>query len=251
MLKEAIEKIVDLAATRSTAVTEVDRFARVFDKPVHYAPPPDAPPLAKTLEVSTLASLAGFVRENIDGLDMAIHVLHVEAPGRVVLRSSLEEYHRRREDSIAAVYKSPVAHLEPEGAWFELSDAVILLMSSFTAQGHRDALLETLRAISTESTDLREDTGLGQKVTTMQGVHVKGTGTITNPALLAPFRTFPEVDRQPESLFVVRLRDGAKGPQVLIKPADGGAWKVDAVHRVADALAFALGDLEGAPTVIY
>jgi hypothetical protein len=38
---------------------------------------------------------------------------------------------------------------------------------------------------------------------------------------------------------------------VLINPADGGAWKVDAVERVADALTFALGDLEGAPKVIF
>jgi hypothetical protein len=248
MIKEALQYLISLATTASHPVG--NRLDTVYDHAVHYAPPPDAPPLARTLEVSTLKSLAGFVRANIDGADLSDHVLHVESPGRVVLRSRLEEYHRRREDSIAAVYVSPAARLEPDGAWFELADAVIFLMAAFTPQGQRDDLLGVLRSISTEQTDLREDDGMGQKVTVKAGVHVKGTGAVPNPVLLAPYRTFPEVDRQPESLFVVRLREGANGPQVLIKPADGGAWKVDAVERVADALTFALGDLEGAPKVI-
>jgi hypothetical protein len=227
MIKEALQYLISLATTASHPVG--NRLDTVYDHAVHYAPPPDAPPLARTLEVSTLKSLAGFVRANIDGADLSDHVLHVESPGRVVLRS----------------------RLEPDGAWFELADAVIFLMAAFTPQGQRDDLLGVLRSISTEQTDLREDDGMGQKVTVKAGVHVKGTGAVPNPVLLAPYRTFPEVDRQPESLFVVRLREGANGPQVLIKPADGGAWKVDAVERVADALTFALGDLEGAPKVIF
>ena len=137
------------------------------------------------------------------------------------------------------------------GEWVGLENTVINLMALFAKQGDRDALLDVLRAISTEEVNLREDDGLGQKVTVKQGVHVKGTGSVPNPASLAPFRTFPEVAHQPESFFIVRLKDGGNQVYVLLKPADGGAWSLEAVESIAEVLKGYLAEVPSAPEVIF
>jgi hypothetical protein len=256
-IRAALEYAVSLATTASHVVRDDEREITYFDKPVFRAPKPEKPELASALGLTTLRSLADYVRHNVDGLDMTQHLLHVVSPTRVDLVSKLEDYHRRREVVVSAAYPSPTEKFlemtREREAWVPLEDAVINLMALFAPQGHRDLLLSVLRSISTEDIQLREDDSMSQKVTVMQGVHVKGVGTVPNPAMLAPFRTFPEVAKQPESLFIVRLREGQRGPEVLLKPADGGAWALEAVEGIGTVLIGYLADLDAdkAPQVIF
>jgi len=56
---------------------------------------------------------------------------------------------------------------------------------------------------------------------------------VPNPVMLAPYRTFPEVE-QPASPFVLRLKQGPEGgrPSLALFEADGGKWQLEAVKRV-------------------
>ncbi len=248
MIREALEYVADkLAPATKFAVLPGEEDSTLFDRKTYRTPDPRPVPLAKPLEVATLRSLADYVAANVDRLALGDHLIHVVSPERVELISRLETFHRQREVVLAAfAYASPAARYLDQ--WMDLETATIALMATFTGQGDRDYTLELLKSITRDKAEVREDNGMSQKVTVAAGVVTKSAVTTKNPIVLAPFRTFAEVEQQPESLFVLRLRD-ADGIGVLLKLADGFAWKVDAVERVALALKAMLP--EGAPNVIY
>lgn len=219
----------------------------VFDHPVFRAPEPEFAkpvPLATALIVSTLASFAEYLGRNMDALNLSVHVVHVAEPGKVLLVSSLESFHRRRETALMAHYESPA--LPYLDKWLSLEDATVGLMTVFTGQEGRDGLLAMLKSVKSERAEIREDDGLAQKVNVMAGVTTVATVKVPNPVLLAPYRSFPgELGAQPVSPFVVRLRDGQGGVEVIFKSADGGAWEVAAVEAVAQFLEAKLAGADG------
>ncbi len=56
---------------------------------------------------------------------------------------------------------------------------------------------------------------------------------IPKPMVLRPFRTFCEIE-QPESKFIVRVRDRHGDFQIALFEADGGAWEMSAIHRIRE-----------------
>lgn len=249
IIRDALEYLISLGRANETTVPPEDTEYRFFDKPQYRPDPPRPAPLATTRTVGTLRSLAAYLAENIDGLDLAQHLLHVVGPGEVQLISRLEDFHRRRETVVSATYDSGVGALL--GRWIDLETAMIGLMSLFTSEGDRDKLLDTLKSVKREKAEIAEDDGMNQRVVVQAGVASLATARIVNPVRLYPFCSFPEAP-QTERLFVVRLQD-AGGVQVLLKPADGEAWRVEATRRVADALADYLrgSGLGDTPAIIY
>ena len=51
-----------------------------------------------------------------------------------------------------------------------------------------------------------------------------------DPVLLAPFRTFPEIDQVP-SQFIFRMREN-RGVEMALFEADGGAWEMETIQRI-------------------
>ncbi|MNW60692.1 hypothetical protein D3C74_386970 [compost metagenome] len=70
--------------------------------------------------------------------------------------------------------------------------------------------------------------GMTQSVVAKTGVATVEDVKVPNPVLLAPYRTFVEVE-QPESSFVFRMKDG---PSAALFEADGGAWRNDVIANV-------------------
>lgn len=247
MLKEALEYLAGLGAANRFEVESLALDSVFFDKPLYRPDLPRPEPVATVRAVSTLRSLALYLRANVDKLDLASHLLHVSEPGRVDLISALEEYHRRRETPVAALYDSGVSKVLDR--WLDLETGIISLISLFTPAGDRDLVLETLKSVRRENAEIRDDSGLSQAVTVKAGVASLATAKTPNPVTLFPYSAFPEADQVPR-LFVLRLRGEGGGIEVLLKTADGDAWKTAAVEKVAQALEFALGDLQ-APEIIY
>ena len=79
------------------------------------------------------------------------------------------------------------------------------------------------------------DDGVTQKATIKSGLSGMEDVLVPNPVKLRPFRTFHEID-QPEIAFVFRMRNGSNGVSCALFEADGGAWKFDAVHSIAEYL---------------
>jgi hypothetical protein len=243
--KDALEYVVGLAPAAKTVLADT---TEVFDKPVYRAPHPLVEPLPAPLQLLTLRSLAQYASGGGEAtLPDAGHFLHVE-PQKVSLVSTLSDFHRKREVLAVATYTPGSAQYIDK--WISLEDAIIGLLAEFDATGDRDAVIAALKAVKREDTEIREDDGIGQKVTAMAGVQLVTMLAVPNPVTLAPFRTFPEV-AQPPSLFALRLKDG---PMVLLKQADGSRWQVEAAANIGQFLTNALksSGTEGSlPQVIF
>lgn len=71
----------------------------------------------------------------------------------------------------------------------------------------------------------------------------RGNAQVPNPVILAPYRTFPEIE-QPLSKFIFRMKND-RGPEAALFEADGKAWRNKAIRDIKEYLEKALEDLEG------
>jgi hypothetical protein len=119
------------------------------------------------------------------------------------------------------------------GSWMAVDAMNIALQSLFAPNDDRARVLEIVGNVRTEGVTTWDDDGVTQGVVASAGVKIGKLVGVPNPVKLAPYRTFRELD-QPESLFVLRMR-GEPGdlPQVALFEADGGAWKIQAIERIA------------------
>lgn len=208
--------------------------------PLHRFPKELEPDLPKTLQLNTLQGVVDYIEANRDRLEGEKCMVHVAGPGCVRIVSGLQE-RAARAVYVEAHALDLTAHTV--GAPLDIESATIALQTRFTAAGDRDALVRLLGNV-TETAEVRlEDDGFSQSVTTRPGtVGMNTESAVPNPVRLAPYRTFREIE-QVELPCILRLkRGGGLGPTVTLHEADGGAWKLIAVERVAAWLAEKIGD---------
>lgn len=227
MSKEAIDRIAELAlegAGKTVTIDGVEYSTTKLHDPRH--PGPQAEPFI----VSTLGALRDYLVRNADGLQREELLLHVASPTLVRLVSPLEPEWRRRE-----------AYLEARSSdlWAEVSERprsqeeLVTALLSRCSTGHEaPELLKIVgNVVDAEGVDYRDD-GVRQNVTVRTGISVLDELEVKNPWTLAPFRTFREVE-QPASPFILRIQKGNHGPRFTLHECDGGAWRLQAVERVA------------------
>lgn len=231
---------------------------QVWDREVHRAPLPHHLPMAEPVFLSTLESLAAYLGGPVadDGRDDELSpmelIVHVATPLQVRVLRHLEGEHRQRERlAVANAESAADRYLD---SWLDLETMVIGLMSTFSAEGERDEVLELLKGVKTEGAEIRDDDGMSQAVTIQSGVKTLKMGKTKNPVFLRPFRTFPEVTNAPSSPFLLRLRQGDNGPQATLRQADGGAWEVECKRQIAAVLTDLISseiDADSMPTILY
>lgn len=190
-------------------------------------------PAPEPLTVSTLSGLVGYIAANVDDLPLATSLLVIESPESVKLVGALgpETSNFRRNVYVRAVHLVP-----PVSQWMTADLFLIHLMTNFVSSPDQQRLLALVSSIRDSAVRELTDNGVAQEVKTQRGVHLVGMTQIPNPLELQPFRTFPEID-QPASKFIVRMRKGPDDkPDVALFTADGGAWKLTAIRRIADFL---------------
>ncbi|MGK0468952.1 hypothetical protein, partial [Clostridium sp.] len=115
----------------------------------------------------------------------------------------------------------------------------VMLQSNFVKNNDVEQLLIVTGSIKDEAVKQVGDDGISQSVTVKTGVATMGAVVIPNPVMLAPYRTFPEVE-QPVSKFIFRMRSG---PTAAIIEADGGAWRNEAMEGIKLFLKTELADI--------
>jgi hypothetical protein len=222
MIKGMIEKIEKMTEPR---IIEIDE--RTYsDKKIYpvLAPEPDA------LEVATLGSLIAYYNTNVDCLDKKDLIVHVESYNKVSMFSALKDPFQQRNIFIEAVAMTPTIHFERQ---MEVEPFIIQLQSMFVETPERDSLLKFLGSLTAGFSKTMSDNGVSQTVTAKTGAMVDNV-EVPNPVTLQPYRTFSEID-QPESDFVFRIHGGTDITCALYE-ADGGAWKLTAIERIAEFL---------------
>jgi hypothetical protein len=202
-------------------------------------------PAVEPLKVGTLAGLVDYVKMagGATSDDTGPLVIHVESPSCVKVRSKLEDEATDFRRLCYCVASLDMVGTPPgAGIWMDAETFMVTLLTGFVASDDRAELALLLGSIRESSVrDVVDDT-VSQEVKTGRGIHLVGATAVKNPWLLAPYRTFREID-QPVSPFLLRLASGKENeskPKCALFECDGGVWKLNAIEHIKEFLATAL-----------
>jgi len=190
-------------------------------------------PTPSAIGASTLTSLVDYIKSNIDELGKML--IQVESPSKVSLYSELKLDKHREEYMVCNAIVPRIAF----DNFIETEKFNVMLQSNFVKNNDVEQLLIVTGSIKDEAVKQVGDDGISQSVTVKTGVATMGAVVIPNPVMLAPYRTFPEVE-QPVSKFIFRMKSG---PTAAIIEADGGAWRNEAMEGIKLFLKSELADI--------
>lgn len=227
MIKEALQYVLGLN-TAGVETVDGQKYYKTLGNIVPIEPLPEKQP--KKHNVTTLSSIVEYIRRGADrtGYDNSPRlIIHVEGPMCVTLKTEAFGYHAQQTTLVEAEPMIPRVQFDQ---WMDSERFNIYLQAQFVDNADRKALLKCVGNISEENVANANDDGVSQKVVVKTGVVSQGVALVPNPVKLAPYRTFIEVE-QPESDFVFRMQSG---PKCALFEADGGAWKIEAMKRIAE-----------------
>ena len=236
MTKEAIQYLMEQGITPMDRLINFDddRWLFVNNDGEAREITPRAFVARNAIRLNTLTGLVNYVKSNLERVDSQLY-LHVVNESNVRLMGTLECDGERE---VLATADAIVP--EFEFGWFhDMEKFNIALQSKFVDlrvdqenEDDRAILLKVVGNVQEENVKNTGDNGYSQAVTIKQGVHSADV-LVPNPVLLAPYRTFLEVE-QPASQFIFRMKDG---PKAAIFEADGGAWRNKAIENIRMYLA--------------
>lgn len=228
MIKSALEYLISLG---KDDVVEVNGQSYTTQNLKHIKYPTPAP-----VEITTLSGLVDYIKSNIDHHDLEDLMIHICSPHTVKLYSSLG-YDTGRDCYIECKALTPNIEFN---RFYDTEQFIIILQSCFVATDDLEKVLKVVGNIKEENVRTVGDDGISQEVTVKAGIARVGNAVVPNPVVLAPYRTFPEVD-QPSSKFVFRMQNG---PRCALFEADGGMWRIAAMKNIKSYLKDELADLD-------
>lgn len=201
----------------------------------HKLATPSVPP--KPLQFTSLSGLSAYLLEGPDDLlnhdgPLALHVVDYRTVD-LIGHCEIDDFSQRY------VYARAVAEVTsfPFSQFFAQEYLQIALQTEFVGSTVREELMSFIASVKSGATREIVDDRVAQTVTARRGISMSENKAVPNPWSLAPYRTFPEI-HQPESLFVFRARGGSDSepPELGLFEADGRAWKLEAMARIAAKL---------------
>lgn len=196
------------------------------------------PPLPDAVEINTLSGMVDL----IGALGLTDAFIHVESPTEVAVRGKSLDAAAQRPEFVRCTAAGAVAFTF--GEWLTPENFAIALQTKFVADaGDIQSLLILASNVKQEAVTINEDDGFSQKVSASAGVALKHSITAKPRVMLAPYRTFTEVE-QPVSMFLFRARGGTptEQPTLALFEADGGKWANEATENIARYLRTLLPD---------
>lgn len=210
MIKEALEYLVGLGQPLIEQNKDGVEFLRSSGRPVFDVA--EYP----TIEVHNLTAFADSVKD--DGGSVYVHdSRHVAMQGRALVTPT----GRGR-----MTYCSARAHrLEqfPGGQFMEQEHFIIMAQARFAPSKALDKMLTFVAGMQDEQATQLNDTRVSQAITVRRGVTSMQKEQIVNPVMLAPYRSFPEIEPIPEP-YILRLKGGSENapPSLALFPVDNG-----------------------------
>lgn len=239
MLKEAIEKILDIAAP-----TILDRedgtFAVSADKVMQIRPELDLP---ETIELTSLDALIKMVRTEAAKAESPLYITIPSHLGVTCFGQPNKGMREHRQ----VYYKVNATDVPGWDAQQKLpfEQAAVALQTRFQEGGDRDYTLRLLSQITTGAKVTYNDIGVATTVVTSKGVSLQENSQIRPLVRLRPYRTFQEIE-QPEGLFLIRIDERG----ISFTEADGGMWKLEARKTISKYLEDGLADLAESGDVV-
>jgi hypothetical protein len=238
MLKEAIEYIVNLGK-----VTSLEHDGATYVNS-GFAPLGKGEQ-AKPICVETLSGLIALMEARVESLDAAQIIVVVESFLQAAVVSRVSNAYGDRQRFAVATH-SPQQPLV-FGSFYAPEQFVIALQTGFQPTEDLAHVLSIASNLTAERITTAEDDGISQKVGVRKGIVMKEIRVIKARVNLAPFRTFLDIEEQPASDFLFRLREAGdeKPPQCALFEADGGAWKNQAMKEIAGFIEVELATTKG------
>lgn len=243
---EAVEAVAELAQKAQNGQEKVLTIGGVeySSIPVHDVRKPDQQP--KAFILATLSGLAAFIKRNVDDLSLDKVIVHVAGHDVVRFHGPLYGDFEQRDTFAEAQCPNRFAGATnfAFGKYMTPESLIVALQALFEDGFDRPSVLALLGNIKDEFVKSTQDDGVSQTVSAKDGIVLLSERKVPNPVNLAPFRTFDEVE-QPVSRFVLRLKKDADSVvYAALFEADGGAWRTEAIRRIAKKLEELLGATE-------
>lgn len=216
-----IQKILELAPPE---FVEDDNGRKLCDKKLF----PLLKPEAEVVVCHTLTGLVDFY-PTIEPEPSAPIVL-VEDYNKVSLVSGLFGVEKQREWFITA---NAYAQSNVFDRYFNHEDFMINILSMFVQDETTSKILKIVGNLKAEAGATYSDDGLSQTVTAKTGITKVESIELPNPIVLRPYRTFMDIT-QPESSFILRMKQDRDGISVALFQADGSAWKNKAIANIKE-----------------
>lgn len=187
-----------------------------------------------TITVGTISGLATLIKNEVDKYIKPLYV-RVTAPERIDVFGGIRDDVQRDMPFKAS---ADFARFDFED-YMSVERMIIGLKSRFEPTEDREYLVQLLGNITDQRSVQTKDDGITQSATVKSGIQLVGEQRIKPIVKLKPYRTFLEVE-QPESEFLIRLKDG----RAALFEADGGAWKNQAMKNVGELLRNMLKDVD-------
>jgi hypothetical protein len=191
------------------------------------------------IRLRSLASLAAYLGQNRDGLDLGKVMVVVDGPTNARVLTGYRE--SENGDTIRVVHSHAACDDmigDQLGKWVDYEKFVIWLRTAFIQDQQMTDLLTLLGAISSSNVSESVDNGVAQRVVTQKGLAFKDNTNAKAEWALTGYRTFRELD-QPAGLFLLRMRSPgveAEKPLLSLSEADGSMWAEYAVTQIASYL---------------
>lgn len=250
MIQEAISYVYGLGG-KSKPVEILDFDGRKYtDRELKEVKLPSKEPL----RIGTLSSLRSLCtgtfggalfgtdvakESGFEGFNADKHVVHVVSPMQVQVVTAQSNVWARREVLIDCNLPetTPFPLSTPKDQkWLAQDEFIIAALSAFVPTTTLKDITRLAGNATSEKVVTAQDDGVTQIIGTKAGAHLADQVSVKNIVSLQLYRTFREVE-QPASDFLFRLKQsGENVPMFAFFEADGGAWKLTAVDRVATYL---------------
>lgn len=236
MIKEAIQKILDMARAEVVQIDDRQYLLQGRDPAVEIFPEP--------VLINNLSGIVDYCSEDPDEIENFL--IHIFDYDKVFVYKPMAGPFNLRPGLVKSTSRTCGFAF---GRQYEYEDFVVAMHTNFVSNADRDYVLKFIGSIRVDANSKIEDDGISQTLTAKQGVSslVKDI-PIKNILTLKPFRTFSEIE-QPESVFVFRMKVADGKPVFSIHEADGEAWKQAAIERIKNYLLMRTGPQEIAATV--
>ena len=233
MIKEAIDRILELAAPNTLCVPSGINYT---DKRLYTI---ENERRAEPVHLSTLTSLVKYIRVFPENKKDLPYLIHVASPTSVEMLSALDG-DRKREVLVSVEADLPIFAF---GRFMSNEDMIIKVQSMFVDDDKTDrkAVLQFTGTVTSGTIKEYGDDGVTQQAVIKQGVASKANAIVPSPCTLRPYRTFLEVE-QPASKFIFRMKQSGDTVESALFESDGGAWKAEAKRNIVRYLEKELAD---------
>lgn len=231
MLKEAIEKIVELSGAKTFKVGDKTFSDRTLSE---VKPEIEKP---STQGLTSLEAMSSLIRT--EAIDLYPAPIYITVPqcDAVECFTRVDTENRYNRNVLYHAKAVDVPGWEPDTK-LPFDQASVALQTRFQATDDRDYVLRLLSQLTCGAKVTYNDNGVAMTVVTQKGVALQGAENIRPLVRLKPYRTFQEID-QPESLFLIRVDERG----ISFIEADGGMWKLEARKTIKAYLVESLSDL--------